>query len=96
MFIIDSGGVPSVDGREFGSAPTCIAESHMTYYTPSISTVENSSRHPSRTLTMVCLCCGDTMSHFSTILKIGVRPERLIFVCPSCKGVDNKELKRVA
>jgi hypothetical protein len=32
----------------------------------------------------------------SRTLKLGVRAERLIFVCPSCKAVDNKELKRVA
>jgi len=36
------------------------------------------------------------MKHFRTISKLGVRPERLIFVCPSCKGIDTKELKRVA
>jgi hypothetical protein len=36
------------------------------------------------------------MKHSRTILKLGVRPERLIFVCPSCKAVDSKELKLVA
>jgi hypothetical protein len=36
------------------------------------------------------------MYNSRTILKLGMRAERLIFVCPSCKAVDNKELKRVA
>jgi hypothetical protein len=36
------------------------------------------------------------MKHSRTISKLGVRPARLIFVCPSCKAVDYKELKRVA
>jgi hypothetical protein len=39
----------------------------------------------------VCLSCGDTMKHFRTISKLGVRREQLIFVCPSCKGGDTKE-----
>lgn len=47
-------------------------------------------------LTIVCPCCGDTMRHCRTILKFGMRRERLIFVCPSCNEVGNKELKRVA
>ena len=45
---------------------------------------------------MVCLCCGDTMKHFRTIAKLGVRPKQYMFVCPSCKGVDTREPKRVA
>jgi hypothetical protein len=39
---------------------------------------------------------GYIMKHFRLISKLGVRPEQLIFVCPSCKGVDTKELKPVA
>ena len=34
------------------------------------------------------------MKHFRTISNLGVRPEQLTFVCPSCKGVDTKEVKR--
>jgi hypothetical protein len=36
------------------------------------------------------------MKHSRTISKLGVRPEQFIFVCPSCKGIDTKEVKRVA
>jgi hypothetical protein len=68
----------------------------MPYCTPSTSAVERSPRYPTGTRTIVCLSCGDTMKHCRTVAKLGVRPERLIFVCPSCKGVDAKELKRVA
>jgi hypothetical protein len=45
---------------------------------------------------MVCLSCGDTMQHFRTISRLGIRPERFMFLCPSSKGVDTKEVKRVA
>jgi len=44
------------------------------------------------TRTLVCASCGDTMEHLRTLPKLGVRPEKLIFVCPSCKEVDTKEL----
>ncbi len=53
-------------------------------------------RYPIGPLTVLCVCCGDTMDHSRTILKFGVRRERLIFVCPSCQAVDTKELKRMA
>jgi hypothetical protein len=36
------------------------------------------------------------MKHLRTIPKLGVRLEKLIFVCPSCKEVDTKEVKPVA
>ena len=45
---------------------------------------------------MLCLSCGDTMKHLRTIEKLGVRPQQFIFACPSCKGVDTREGKRVA
>jgi hypothetical protein len=51
---------------------------------------------PDRGPTIVCRTCGDTMKHFRTISGLGVRPETFMFRCPSCKGVDIKELKRVA
>jgi hypothetical protein len=68
----------------------------MPYYTPSTPAIERSLPAPDRGPTIVCLSCGDTMKHFRTIAKLGVRSRRLIFVCPSCKGVDSKEAKRVA
>jgi hypothetical protein len=36
------------------------------------------------------------MKKLRTIPRLGVRQEQLIFRCPSCKGVDTKEVKRVA
>jgi len=68
----------------------------MSYYTPSTPAIERSPPVPDRTPTTVCLSCGDTMKHFRTISKLGVHPEQLIFVCPSCKGFDTKEVKRMA
>ena len=68
----------------------------MPYYTPSILTVERSPPIPDYRPTIVCLSCGDTMKHLRTIPKLGVRPEKLIFVCLSCNEVDTKELMRVA
>jgi hypothetical protein len=63
----------------------------MPYYTPSTPAIVRSPPVPNSTPTIVCLSCGDTMKHFRTISKLGVRREHLIFVCPSCKGVDTKE-----
>jgi hypothetical protein len=68
----------------------------MPYYILATPANERSPPIPDRTLTIVCRCCGDTMKHFRTIEKLGVRPSRLIFVCPSCKGVDTREVKLVA
>jgi hypothetical protein len=68
----------------------------MPYYTPSTRATERSPPVPNGTRTIVCLSCGDTMKHFRTISKLGVRRERLLFVCPSCKGVDTKEVERAA
>ncbi len=68
----------------------------MLYYTPSTPAIERSPPVRDSTPNIVCFSCGDTMKHFRTISKLGVRPEQLIFVCPSCKGVDTKEVKRVA
>jgi len=67
----------------------------MPYYTPSTA-IERSPTVPNSTPTIVCLSCGYIMKHFLTISKLGVRPEQLTFVCPFCKGVDTKEVKRVA
>ena len=64
----------------------------MTYYTPSTPAIERSPPMPGNTPIIVCLSCGDTMKYLCKIPKLGVRPEKLIFHCPSCKGVDTKEL----
>jgi hypothetical protein len=32
------------------------------------------------------------MRHLRTLAKFGVRPQKLIFICPSCKGIEAKEL----
>lgn len=34
-----------------------------------------------------CPSCGDIMRHERTILRFGVVPETLVFVCPSCKSI---------
>src|SRR5580704_9758640 len=54
----------------------------MPYYTPSTAASERSPPAPNSTPTIVCLSCGDTMKHFRTISKLGVRREQLMFVCP--------------
>ena len=64
----------------------------MRYHTPSISAIECSAQVPDNTPVLICPSCGDTMQHLRTIPKLGARLEQLIFVCPSCKGVDTKEL----
>ena len=64
----------------------------MSYYTPSTPAIERSPPVPGNTPTIVCVSCGDAMDLVRTIPKLGVRPEKLIFHCPSCKVVDTKEL----
>jgi hypothetical protein len=64
----------------------------MPFYTPSLPTIEDPHLVPGSTRTIVCLSCGDTMKHLRTLPRFGVRREKLVFVCPSCKGVDTKEL----
>jgi hypothetical protein len=64
----------------------------MSYRAPSTPALERPHRIPDSTRAIVCLCCGDTMKHLRTLPKLGVRPEKLIFACPSCKGVEAKEL----
>jgi hypothetical protein len=68
----------------------------MPYDPPSTPAIERSPLVPDKGLTIVCPSCGDTMKHFRTIAKLGVRPKQHMFVCPSCKGVDTKELNGVA
>ena len=64
--------------------------------TVSTVVIERSPLGPDRRPTIVCRCCGDTMKHFRTISRLGVWPEKFMFRCPSCKGVDTKEVKLVA
>jgi len=68
----------------------------MRHYMPSTLAIERPRPIRDSTRTLVCLSCGDTKKHLRMLSKFGVRPEKLIFVCPSCKGVDTKEAKRVA
>ena len=68
----------------------------MPYDKPSTPAIARSPLVPDRGRTVVCRICGDTMKHFRTILKHGVRPEKFMFRCPSCKGVDTKDVKLVA
>jgi hypothetical protein len=72
--------------------PPVSVEPNMPFYTPLISATEHPNQVPDSTRTIVCLSCGDTMKHLRTLPRLGVRPEKLVFVCPSCKGVDTKEL----
>jgi hypothetical protein len=68
----------------------------MPYDPLSTSAIERSPLVPDGGLTIVCPSCGDAMKHFRTISRFGVRLEQFMFRCPSCKGVDTKEVKRVA
>jgi hypothetical protein len=51
--------------------------------------IEFSAQVPGDTPALVCLSCGNTMRHVRTIPKLGVRPKRLVFVCPSCQGMGD-------
>ena len=62
----------------------------MQYYMPSIPAIECPPLVPDDTPVLVCPSCGDGMQHLRTIPKLGARLEQLIFVCPSCKGVDTR------
>ena len=68
----------------------------MSYYKPSTPAIERSPSVPDTSPTIVCRTCGDTMKHFRTILRLGVRPEKFMFRCPSCQGVDTREVELVA
>jgi hypothetical protein len=64
----------------------------MPHYTPSNIANERSHLVPDSARTLVCPSCGDTMRHLRTIPQVGVRLEKLIFVCHSCEEVDTKAL----
>ena len=65
----------------------------MQYYPPSIHAIE---LVPDDAPVLVCPSCGDTMKHVRTIPKLGVRLEQFIFVCPSCEGIDSREIHKPA
>jgi hypothetical protein len=68
----------------------------MPHDTPSNPAIERLPLVLDRGRTIVCVCCGDTMKHFRTVARSGVRPEQFMFRCPSCKGVETKQLNRAA
>jgi hypothetical protein len=74
--------------------PPVSVESRVPNYTPSTPSIERPPPVSDNTPTLVCLSCGDTMKLLRAIPKLGVRAEQLIFLCPSCKGVDTRELIR--
>jgi hypothetical protein len=96
--ITDCGACQASVAESSVALPPVSVESHVPYYThtPLVPAIERLPPVSDATLTILCVSCGDTMKHFRTIAKLGMRPEQHIFVCPSCKGVDNKELTRVA
>jgi hypothetical protein len=63
---------------------------------PQPTRFEYSPREPDSPPAVVCQCCGDTMKHSRTLPKLGVRPELLVFVCPSCGEVGARQFKRMA
>jgi hypothetical protein len=62
-------------------------------YTPSTPFIKRALAVIDDTPTLVCLSCGDTKKHVRTILKFGVHPDMLVFVCPSCNDVETREDK---
>ena len=68
----------------------------MQYYTPSIPAIECPPLVPDDTPTLICPSCSDTMKHVRTIPKLGVRLEQFIFICPSCEGIDSREIHKPA
>jgi hypothetical protein len=65
-------------------------------YTPSTPSIKRAPAITEDTPTLVCLSCGDTMKPVRTIPKLGVHPEWLVFVCPSCKGLETKKTRTTA
>jgi hypothetical protein len=68
----------------------------MQYHTPSIPAIECPPLVPDNTPILICPSCADTMKHVRTIPKSGVRLEQFIFVCPSCEGIDSREVHKPA
>ena len=70
--------------------PPVSVETHMPHYTPSTATINSPLLIDGGSPSLVCPSCGDTMRFSRTIPKLGVRPEQLIFICPSCKEMAAK------
>ncbi len=70
--------------------PRVSMETHMPHYTPSTRIIGSSLLIRGEPPSLVCPSCGDTMRVSGTIPKVGVRPEQLVFLCPSCKEVAAK------
>jgi hypothetical protein len=68
----------------------------MPYEKPSTSAIERLPLHPPETPTIVSVSCGDAMKRFRTIAKHGMRSQQFVFICPSCKGIDTREVTRAA
>ena len=68
----------------------------MQYYMPSIPAIECPPLIRDDTPILICPSCGDTMKHVRTIPKLGVRLEQFIFACPSCEGIDSREVHKPA
>jgi len=68
----------------------------MAQYVLSIPAIEGPLLVPDSTLVLICPSCGDTMQHLRTMPRLGARLEQFTFVCPSCKEVCTKEVKREA
>ena len=62
----------------------------MPRYAPSTRIIGSSPLIRGEPPSLVCPSCGDTMRVSGTIPKLGIRPEQLIFICPSCKEVAAK------
>jgi hypothetical protein len=61
----------------------------MRYYKP--STIGCSPLVLGRGPTTVCRTCGDTMKHFRTIFRLGVRPEKFMFRALPAKGAIQRK-----
>jgi hypothetical protein len=68
----------------------------MRHYTPSIPAIECPPLVPDNTPVPVCPSCGDTMKHVRAIPKTWSAAGQFIFVCPSCEGVETKEIHKRA
>ena len=62
----------------------------MPHYMPSTRIIGFSLLIRGEPPSLVCPSCGDTMRVCGTIPEVGVRPEQLVFLCPSCKEVVAK------
>jgi len=62
--------------------------------TPSAVVSEREPPIPDNKATLVCRSCGDTMEQLRTVPRLGVHPELLVLVCPSCKAVEIMEDNR--